>query len=443
MHQNIYSSKNILNFLITLLLLTLYCFDVSANIEPAKFKHLKKFYEVLSLIDKQYVEEPDQKKITDASIIALTSALDPHSSYLTKEDMQDFLTEIDGQFGGVGIEMTQEDGYIKVIAPIDDLAADKAGIRSGDYIIAVNDEQVQELGFYRAAKNIRGTAGTKVKLKILRQGVSHPLEMTLIRSIVQIKSVKHNIDNNIGYLRISTFNKNTTKELKKSFDELNKSTKLEGIILDLRNNPGGLLDQSIKVSEFFINSGKIVSIKGRDPSNNQVFTSNTFAEKAPNLNIVVLINSGTASAAEIVSGALQDNKRAIIIGTKSFGKGSVQGLIKLSDGSGIKLTTAKYYTPNDTCIQAQGIMPDIIVENAQIEYPNQNSENKKLFEKSLPNHLKNNSAEIYQNSNKQDSNIAVKLSIPSDMYKKDYQYSKAFDILKSLDVVAKKGINKN
>jgi carboxyl-terminal processing protease len=255
MHQNIYSNKNIINFSITLLLLALYGFDVSANVEPAKFKNLKKFYEVLNLIDKQYVEEPDQKKITDAAIGSMTSSLDPHSAYLTKEDMQDFMTEIDGKFGGVGIEMTQEDGYIKVIAPIDDLAADKAGIKSGDYIISVNDEQVQELGFYKAAKNIRGAAGTKVKLKILRQGLTHPLEMTLTRGIVEIKSVKHNIDNNIGYIRISIFNKNTTKELKKALDELKKIAKLEGMILDLRNNPGGLLDQSIKVSEFFINSG--------------------------------------------------------------------------------------------------------------------------------------------------------------------------------------------
>jgi carboxyl-terminal processing protease len=262
----------------------------------------------------------------------MLTSLDPHSYYFTDDELQEFINQTEGQFGGIGVEIIYEGGAIKIISPIDDLPAYKAGIKAGDYIISVEGKLIKNLGVNKAIKNMRGEPGTKVKIEILREGMKTPQELELTREIVKIKAVKFKNDDNIAYVRISTFNENTISELKKAFNELNKTNpNLDGIILDLRNNPGGLLDQAIKVTEYFIESGTIVYTKGRHPSNNSTFSANVFAQKAPKINMAVLINSGSASASEIVAGALQDYRRAIILGTKSFGKGSVQIFFKLNE----------------------------------------------------------------------------------------------------------------
>lgn len=407
--------------------------------------YLEQFNNIFEKINKEHVQKPEQQKMIDAALNGMLTSLDPHSYYFTDDELQDFINQTEGQFGGLGVEIIYEEGAIKVISPIDDLPAHKAGIKSGDYIISVEGQSIKSLGFNKAIKNMRGDAGTKVKIEIFREGAPAPQEFELIREIVKIKAVKFKIDNNIAYVRISTFNENTISELKKTFNELRQTNPhLDGIILDLRNNPGGLLDQAIKVSEYFIESGMIVETKGRLPSNNLSFSANVFAQKAPKVNMIVLINSGSASASEIVAGALQDYSRAIILGTKSFGKGSVQIFFKLSERAGMKLTTAKYYTPKGRCIQAEGIIPDIIVEAAKIEYPDAKSEANKFFEKSYPNHLKSakekNAEKNAKNKSgkskyiEKDTQDSLKES--SDMYKNDYQYSRAFDLLKALKILS-------
>jgi len=398
---------------------------------------MKQFDAIFDKINKDYVEEPSKQKMIDSAINGMLTSLDPHSYYFTDDELQDFINQTEGYFGGIGVEIIYEDGAIKVISPIEDLPADKAGIKAGDYIISVDEETIKNLGFYKAVKKMRGGPGTKVKLKIIREGMNSPLELELTRDIVKIKAVKFKDDNNIAYVRITTFNENTIKELKNAFTELKKNPALEGIVLDLRNNPGGLMDQAVKVSEYFINSGKIVSTKGRNAVNNSVFSANPFSDKAPKVNMVTLINSGSASASEIVAGALQDHKRSIILGTKSFGKGSVQTFVILNERAGLKFTTSKYYTPNDRCIQAEGIEPDIKVEMAKIEYPDPSDESKKFFEKSYKNHIKGTKPEEKkQDDAKTKDSIKSEQSEMSELYKKDYQYARAFDLLKSLNIIA-------
>jgi carboxyl-terminal processing protease len=435
-------TQNTKNKIATILLTFLVnCTTLAQN---DNLNYTKEFNTIFEKVSKEYVEEVDKQKMTDSAINGMLTSLDPHSYYFTDDELQDFISQTEGQFGGIGVEIMYEDGAIKIISPIDDLPADKAGIKAGDYIISVEDELVKILGFNKAVKKMRGEPGTKVKLKIAREGLNLPMDLELIREIVKIKAVKFKNDNNIAYVRISTFNENTIDELKKAFNELTQKTKLEGIILDLRNNPGGLMDQAIKVTEYFIESGTIVSTKGRNASNNSTFLANIFSDKAPKINTVVLINSGSASASEIVAGALQDHKRAIILGTKSFGKSSVQTFVKLNERSGMKLTTAKYYTPKERCIQAEGIEPDIKVESAKVEYSNPEDEDKKFFEKSYQNHLKGSketkkeqSDEALEKSKKTESKSKDTKEELSDLYKKDYQYARAFDLLKSLNIISK------
>jgi carboxyl-terminal processing protease len=394
-------------------------------------EYYKKFQFVFEKVLNEYVEEPDREKMLEAALSGMLSSLDPHSSYFTKEDFEDLIQSTKGEFGGIGVEILYEMGAIKVISPIDDLPAAKAGIKAGDYIIAVNDETVSNLGFYKAVKSMRGTPGTKVKLSVITEGDAKPRDLELTRDIVKIKAVKSKLDGDIAYIRIVTFNEHTMTELKKAMAEVIGAAKspIKGIVLDLRNNPGGLLKQANDVSDYFLNSGTIVSTKGRLSSSEIVFSASKFTPKGPKVPIVVLINAGSASASEIVAGALQDHKRAIILGTKSFGKGSVQTLMELDHNTGMKLTTAKYYTPSGTSIQAEGINPDIIVEQAKIEYP-QKDENKRFSEASLKNALKNDSAKKDEDKEKS----ASKTHQLSDMYKEDYQYSKAYDLLIGISI---------
>jgi len=400
------------------------------SFSPENLTYIEQFTNVFEKISKEYVEEPNKQKLLDGALNGMLSSLDPHSQYFTEEDLQDFITKNEGKFGGIGVEIIYEEGVIKVISTLDDLPAEKAGIKSGDYIIAVEGEAVKILGFNKAVKNMRGLPGSKVKLTVVKMDSKTPQEMELTREIVKTKAVKYSRDNNVGYLRLATFNENSADELKAAVNSLTQQGGLEGLILDLRNNPGGPLDQAIKITEYFIESGIIVSTEGRDKTNNKIYLANSFAKKAPKLNIVVLINSGSASASEIVAGALQEHKRAIILGTKSFGKASVQTFLKLNEHSGMKLTTAKYYTPNGKCIQAEGIQPDIVVEVAKVDYL-KFDDDKKFFEKSYQNHL----AGDKKTTNKKLGEETV-LEM-SERYKKDYQYARAFDLIRALKIISR------
>lgn len=435
-----------------------------SNVAIAKDKksdeeYYKEFQDVFERIEKDYVQEdPDRQKMIDAAINGMLTSLDPHSSYFTDEDLDDFISQTKGGFGGIGVEVTFDNGAVKIISPIDDLPADKAGIKAGDYIVGVNDELVSTLGFNKSVREMRGEPGTKVKLLIVKDSEPKPKEVELTRELVKIKSVKmHLEEGGVAYIRISAFNENTINELKKSFKELESKTKtgVKGIILDLRNNGGGLLDQAVAVGEYFIDSGVIVSTKGRIPSSNSVLTSSKFATKAPNVPIVVIINGGSASAAEIVAGALQDHKRAIIIGTKSFGKASVQTFVQISPRAAVKLTTAKYYTPKGRSIQAEGIDPDIIIDTAKVEYAEQKGEEKRFSEASLKNYIKNDNkkdlSKVENNDTsttdkkQKDNSVIEKTDIDkaketkegenktsSELYKKDYQFARAYDLIRGL-----------
>ncbi len=438
--------------LITILLSGCIIYSSVASAEGTKKKDLsdlayfKQFQEVFERVNRDYVQKPEKQKMTDAAIDGMLTSLDPHSSYFTDEDLEDFLNQTKGEFGGIGVEVCYDNGAIKVISPIDDLPAYKAGIKTGDYIVGVNDEFVSTLGFNKSVREMRGEPGSKVKLLVIIENESMPKEIELTREIVTITPVKAHLEkNNIAYIRIRAFNEHTISELKKSIKTLKNESKndIKGIILDLRNNPGGLLDQAVAVSEYFIDYGVIVTIKGRTKNSNLVYTSNKFAEKAASIPIIAIINAGSASAAEIVAGALQDHKRAIILGTKSFGKGSVQSFTLINPRAAIKLTTAKYYTPSGRSIQAEGIEPDIVIEMAKVEYPEIKSIDKRFSESSLKNHLKNDNKKIATtnkdkeatkkiNDNKKENKSKNTQDQLSNFYKKDYQFARAYDLMMGL-----------
>ncbi|MBP7190410.1 MAG: S41 family peptidase [Rickettsiaceae bacterium] len=391
-------------------------------------EYYKKFQYVFEKVSNEYVEQPDKEKMLDAALSGMLSSLDPHSSYFTSEEFEDLVQSTKGEFGGIGVEILYESGAIKVVSPIDDLPAYKAGIKAGDYIIGINDDMVSNLGFSKSVKTMRGAPGTKVKLSVLTEGDNKARDLELTREIVKIKAIKSKLDGDVAYIRIVTFNEHTTSELKKAMADIIAAAKnpIKGIILDLRNNPGGLLKQATEVSDFFLDHGIIVSTRGREAKDSVSFSANKFTSKAPKVPVVVIINSGSASASEIVAGALQDHKRAIILGTKSFGKGSVQTLMELGNRTGMKLTTAKYYTPDGRSIQAEGITPDVQVEQAKIEYPKKD-EGKKFSEASLKNYLKNDKSDKEKDKEKTQQ-------VVSDMYKEDYQYSKAYDLIIGLSI---------
>ena len=414
------------------------------TVRGLKKKAQAEYQEMFEKTQKEYVEEPNKQKMIDAAITGMVSSLDPYSTYLKDEEVEYFSNWADGEFGGIGVEILPEPNAIKIISPIDDLAADKAGIQAGDYIVAVNGEAIATIGHYKAVKNLRGEPGTKVKVTILREGENKVREYELVRELVHFNAIKSNRDGDIGYIRIVTFNKQTATELKKAMKAVIEKSKnpIKGIILDMRNNPGGLLDQAVSVSEYFIDSGVIVSTKGRTPSSISSYSASKFVAKAPKVPVVVLINGGSASASEIVAGALQDHKRAVIMGTKSFGKGSVQLFMPLDKRSALYLTIAKYYTPKERMIHMKGIVPDIIVEQAKIEYQDKESD-KKVSNAAFSNYLKENEAKKKSKETKevttedeQDSLDDAKQEKPvmSDMYKNDYQYSRAYDLLYGLSI---------
>jgi len=335
--------------------------EVKAGTEEV-YKNIEIFTEVLRQIERNYVEPQGPQELIYGAIKGMVRSLDPHSSFMTKEEHGELMMETKGSFTGIGIEITIKDNILTVVSPIEGTPADKAAIKAGDKIIKIETQSTKDMTMMEAVKKIRGPKGTKVKLTIARKGMERPLEFSITRDVIPLISVRHYfLTPEIGYVRISNFQSKTDKELSSALKELEKDRKLKGLILDLRNNPGGLLSQSIDVSDMFLDSGLIVSTKGRSTSQNIRATAHK-NQKSRDYPIIVLVNGGSASAAEIVAGALQDNKRAIILGTRSFGKGSVQTILSLSDGSGLRLTTARYYTPNGKSIQLSGITPDIELE---------------------------------------------------------------------------------
>jgi carboxyl-terminal processing protease len=328
------------------------------------YRQLNLFGDVFERVRADYVEKPDDSKLIESAINGMLAGLDPHSSYMEPKAFRDMQVQTRGEFGGLGIEVTMEEGLIKVVAPIDDTPAAKAGIMANDIITKLDEEQVQGLTLNQAVEKMRGPVNTKIKLTIVRKGQDKPIEVTIARDIIRVRAVRSRVEDDVAYIRITQFNEQTTENLKKALTDLQSKVpadKLKGYIVDLRNNPGGLLDQAISVSNSFLDRGEIVSTRGRNAEETQRFSARA-GELTKGKNIIVLINGGSASASEIVAGALQDHKRATLIGTRSFGKGSVQTIIPLGAGNGaLRLTTARYFTPSGKSIQAKGITPDIEV----------------------------------------------------------------------------------
>ncbi|MGZ3294274.1 MAG: S41 family peptidase [Xanthobacteraceae bacterium] len=327
------------------------------------YRQLSLFGDVFERVRADYVEKPDDGKLIESAINGMLAGLDPHSSYMDGKSFRDMQIQTRGEFGGLGIEVTMEDGLIKVVAPIDETPAAKAGIMANDIITHLDDEPVQGLTLNQAVEKMRGPVNTKIKLKVMRKGQDKPVEVAITRDIIRVRSVRSRLEDDVGFIRITQFNEQTTEGLKKAITDLSAQAgdKLKGFIIDLRNNPGGLLDQAISVSDAFLEKGEIVSTRGRNAEETQRFNSRA-GDLTKNKPIIILINGGSASASEIVAGALQDHRRATVIGTRSFGKGSVQTIIPLGSGNGaLRLTTARYFTPSGRSIQAKGISPDIEV----------------------------------------------------------------------------------
>ncbi len=328
------------------------------------YEKIDLFGEVLEIIKQEYVDDVNQVDIMDSAINGLLQSLDPYSAYMSPKSFEGMQTDTKGEFGGLGIEIGMESGVVKVISPIDDTPAANAGIKAGDYIVKINDEQVQGKTLTEAIELMRGTIGSSIKLTVRRKNVRNALEFKITRAIIEVKSVEAKLIGNkkeIGYLRLKSFNENSDEQLFKNINSFEKNNKLVGYILDLRNNPGGLLTQAINITDFFLDEGEIVSTKGRKITETRRF----FSKKGDNIDgkpLIVLINNGSASAAEIVSGALKDHKRAIILGENSYGKGSVQSIVPLKNGGGLRLTISKYYLPSGKSISEVGVTPDIFVE---------------------------------------------------------------------------------
>ncbi len=332
------------------------------------YRQLDLFGDVFERIRADYVEEASDAELIEAAINGMLSSLDPHSSFLNAQKYRQMQVQTRGEFGGLGIEVTMENGLVKVVAPIDDTPAYRAGVQAGDLITHIDTEPVLGLSLSEAVEKMRGPVVSDITVSISREGADQPIEITITRAIIKITSVRHRLEENIGYLRITSFTEQTEPELKKAIDRIKTELgdKFAGVVLDLRNNPGGLLEQSIAVADAFLNQGEIVSTRGRKPEDSTRYNA-TEGDLIDGKPIVVLINGGSASASEIVAGALQDHRRALVLGTKSFGKGSVQTIIPLGSEGAMRLTTARYFTPSGRSIQAKGIEPDILIEQARIE----------------------------------------------------------------------------
>ena len=336
--------------------------------ENGIYEKIDLFSEVLDKIKKEFVEDVDESEVMDAAINGVLESLDPYSSYMSPETLKNMQTETSGEFGGLGIEVSMESGVVKVISPIDESPAYKVGVKAGDYIVKINEHQVQGKTLTEAVDLMRGPVGSDIEITVRRKGVRKALVFKITREIIKIQSVKSKIiEDNVGYVRLTAFNENSSNQLKKKINEFNKNNNLKGYILDLRNNPGGLLSQAIKISDFFLTEGEIVSTKSRKESENRKWLANK-GDITEGKTLIILINNGSASASEIVAGALRDNKRAILIGENSYGKGSVQSIIPLKNKGAIRLTISKYYLPSGKSISEIGVMPDIEISEDSEEF---------------------------------------------------------------------------
>ena len=354
--------KQIYSICLVLILIT----HVQANPSDKLYQKLDLFSDVLDTLKKEYVDDVKQDEVIDSAINGMLQSLDPYSSYMSPEAFQNMSRDTKGEFGGLGIEITMESGLVKIITPIEGTPADKAGVQAGDYIVKIEDKQVKGMTLLDAVKLMRGKVGTSLEITVRRPEVEGEIKFNITRAIIKIREVSAEVKNNIGYIRLRAFNEQSHNQLIKQLKKISNK-KIEGYILDLRNNPGGLLSQAIKITETFLDGGEIVSTRGRDKNDIRIFNAKK-GDKINNKPLIVLINQGSASASEIVSGALKDHKRAILLGEKSFGKGSVQSIIPLKNRGGLRLTTAKYYLPSGKSIHEKGVEPDITVKRNKNDF---------------------------------------------------------------------------
>jgi len=398
------------------------------------YQELQLFTDVLSIIRRSYVEEVDMKELVYGAVNGMLASLDPHSSFMPPEVYKELKIDTSGEFGGLGIEITIRDGILTIVSPIEDTPADRVGLQAGDMIIKIEDRFTKDMSIMEAVKMMRGRKGTKIKISVMRESFTKPTEFELVREIIKVKSVKaRTLEDNFGYVRIAQFQERTQDDLSKALADLKEQNKgvLDGLVLDLRNNPGGLLDQAVKVSDTFLEQGLIVYTEGREEGSQMRFSAHSSGTE-PGYPIVVLINGGSASASEIVAGALQDNERAVILGTQSFGKGSVQTIIPMNDDTGLRLTTARYFTPSGTSIQAKGIAPDILVKPMEIKEVEGFSS---FREKDLANHINSPETDAASPAQKPKQ---LKFTLDSKT-RQDYQLLRALDLLKGWQIL--KGLN--
>jgi len=406
------------------------------------YEQLDLFGDIFERIRAQYVEEVEDSELIEAAINGMLTSLDPHSSYLSANDFEDMRTQTSGEFGGLGIEVTQEEGYVKVVTPMDDTPADKAGMEAGDFITAVDGESILGLNLEQAVELMRGPVGSEIILTVVREGADEPFDVSIIRDTIKLTAVRARTEGDSVVLRVSTFNRQTYPNLeaglKKQVEELGGDDNVNGIVLDLRNNPGGLLNQAIAVSDAFLDQGEIVSTRGRNPRDSERYNA-TQGDLSNGKPIVVLINGGSASASEIVAGALQDHGRAVVIGEKSFGKGSVQTVVPVRGDGAMRLTTSRYYTPSGRSIQALGVAPDIIVvqprrdpnaEGAEEEETNRPSRSEADLRGSLSND------DISEAEREIIAAEQEKAEKAAELREEDYQLAYALDILKGLSAIA-------
>ncbi|MFN3645643.1 MAG: S41 family peptidase [Gemmobacter sp.] len=405
------------------------------------YQQLDLFGDIFERIRAQYVEEVEPEKLIEAAINGMLTSLDPHSSYLPKKDFDAMQVQTRGEFGGLGIEVTQEDGYVKVVTPMDDTPAAAAGIQPGDFITHVNGESVLGLTLDQAVEKMRGPVGSEIVITVVRQGTAEPFDVSIIRDKIKLTVARARLEGSTAVVRLTTFNDQTypglEAGLKKVFEEAGGADKVNGVVLDLRNNPGGLLTQAIKVSDAFLEQGEIVSTRGRKPGDGERFNA-TAGDLTGGKPLVVLINGGSASASEIVAGALQDHRRAIVVGTKSFGKGSVQSVIPLRGDGAMRLTTSRYYTPSGRSIQSLGVHPDVLVEQPPRDPAADTAEAPKprgRSEAELRGSLKNDS--MSEDERRLLEEEAARAEASAKLRKDDYQLAYAIDILRGLSAVAR------
>ncbi|SLN37975.1 S41 family peptidase [Ruegeria meonggei] len=413
-----------------------------AESKASVYEQLDLFGDIFERIRAQYVEEVEPEELIEAAIDGMLTSLDPHSSYLSPDDAEQMRVQTRGEFGGLGIEVTQEEGFVKVVSPIDDTPADEAGIEAGDYITHVDGESILGLTLDKAVDLMRGPVGSEIVITVVREGEQEPFDITIIRDTIKLTAVRARTQGTSVVLRVTTFNDQTYPNLeaglKEQIEEVGGIEKVNGVVLDLRNNPGGLLTQAIKVSDAFLNEGEIVSTRGRDPGEGERFNA-TIGDLAEGKPIVVLINGGSASASEIVAGALQDHRRAIVVGTKSFGKGSVQTVMPLRGDGAMRLTTSRYYTPSGRSIQALGVSPDIIVEQPRpvADAEDEESDARTRSEADLRGSLNNDS--LSEDEIRQIEEDRAKAEATAELREEDYQLAYAIDILKGLTAFSPNG----